>query len=143
MRRPGISLARRMGTSALLAVIASCVFATAALGSGGSSVKIVAPKTVQVGGPKFTITLKGNAAVKAWLYLWVQSGPCLATPAAEHAEYGGYLWTVRHSFKEPTHGWRATGAGTTFVCAYLSKKSEPKNSAHGVLARASHKIVSH
>jgi hypothetical protein len=101
------------------------------------TIGVVAPHHVNPGGPKFDIAVKGYASAPDWVYLWVQGSPCRATPAAEHQAFTGHVWHgVTGSYDELTHGWQASSAGTSYICAYLSKGSEPENSAQGVLAHS-------
>ncbi|HZU61834.1 MAG TPA: hypothetical protein VE983_12775 [Solirubrobacteraceae bacterium] len=123
----------RARTTVLLAAGLCALLTTSALAAGGNSVHNQAPGHVTVG-QSFKVHLIGHAKSTAWLYLWLDSKACTATPAGEHKRLGGYAWTVTGSFDKAS-GWKATAAGTTHVCSYLSKRSEPENSPHGVLAR--------
>jgi hypothetical protein len=113
------------------------VAATAGRGFLVDTIGVVAPHHVNVGGPKFDIAVKGYASAPDWVYLWVQNASCRATPAAEHQAFSGHVWRdVKGSYDKVTHGWQASSAGTFYICAYLSRGSEPENSAQGVLAHS-------
>jgi hypothetical protein len=117
-----------VGALALLATVAAT-----ALAAGGNSVQVRPPSNAQVN-THYTIRISGHARGTKTLYMFVDYKGCAQTPAGEHMRANGDIWIVSGNFTESSKGWKSPLAGSDHVCAYLVKKSEPKNPDSGVVA---------
>jgi hypothetical protein len=81
--------------------------------------------------------VKGHAARKERLYLFIDYFKCGATPHVEHAVHAanGDFWTVQGRFVALSPGWRSPRAAPYHACAYLVKPSEPLNPTRGIIKR--------
>src|ERR1019366_4586263 len=97
----------------------------------------------------YRITVKGLAVGRKHLYLFVETGKCGASPAAEFARSGPtgtasgyYVPTANGRFTVPMD-FRTSVRISDHVCAYLTNSSAPENSNKGVVAHAfkTYKVV--
>ncbi len=119
------------------------------------STAVAAASTVRVYLPhvkvnlSYTITLKGVTVGRNHLYLFVETGKCGSSPAAEFARSGPtgtasgyYVPTASGRFTVPMD-FRTSARISDHACAYLTSSSAPKNSNKGVVAHAfkTYKVV--
>ncbi len=100
---------------------------------GGVSSVIAHPPTNARAKTGYSIRLTGHAAGAETLYAFLDYRGCAATPAIEHTRANGYIWAVQGNFSKTANG-NSPRAGQNHVCAYLVKKTAPKNPNAGVLA---------
>lgn len=82
---------------------------------------------------KYKIKMHGYARGTKILYVFLDYAGCRQTPAGEHQRANGYIWQVSGTYSEVGVG-SSPHSGTNHVCAYLVKKSEPKNPSTGIVA---------
>jgi hypothetical protein len=113
-------------TGALLATCAATALAA------GNSVHVHAPLHAQAK-VSYNLKLHGHAVGTKLLYIFVDYKQCAATPAKEHERANGYIWSVSGDYSK-TATAKTPRSGTDHACAYLVKKSEPKNPSSGIVA---------
>lgn len=101
--------------------------------SGGRNSVIAHPPAHARAGRPYSIKLSGHAVGAESLYVFLDYRGCGATPAIEHARANGFIWAVEGNFSEIGRG-KSPRAGHNHVCAYLVRRSAPKNPNAGVLA---------
>jgi hypothetical protein len=111
------------------ALLATC--AATALASG-NTVHVHAPQHAQAN-VSYNLKLTGHAVGTKLLYIFVDYRQCAATPAKEHKRANGYIWAVSGDYSKTANA-TTPRAGTDHACAYLVKKSEPKNPSSGIVA---------
>jgi hypothetical protein len=121
---------------ALTAAILVTAFAGAAI-AGGSSVHVNVARHVRKG-VAYAITMRGFAAGKERLYLFVDYYSCGSTPAVEHSSHAanGDYWTVHGHFVRISKDWHSSLKAVDHACVYLVRLSAPINSSTGVVAHA-------
>jgi hypothetical protein len=82
---------------------------------------------------KYKIKMHGHATGTKILYVFLDYAGCRRTPAGEHKRANGYIWQVSGDYTEVGIG-TSPHSGTNHVCAYLVKKSAPKNPSTGIVA---------
>jgi len=130
-----VTIAYLAGGGKRASVIAVALLATwvATALAAANSVQVRQPRNARVN-THYTIKLSGHAKGTKTLYMFVDYKGCAQTPAGEHMRANGDIWIVSGDFSETSKGWKSPLAGSDHVCAYLVKKSEPKNPSTGVVA---------
>ena len=122
---------RRMWRAPLIAGALLVTFAATALAASNTlSVHVPSNATAN---QKYKIKMHGHATGTKILYVFLDYAGCQQTPAGEHKRANGYIWQVSGDYSEVGIG-TSPHSGTNHVCAYLVKKSEPKNPSTGIVA---------
>ena len=145
----------KRSTPHVLTYLRTSVLAVALVLLAGVGSAAAASSTVGVYAPhvkvnvSYRITVKGFAAGRKHLYLFVETRKCGATPAAEFARSGPtgtasgyYVPTANGRFTVPMD-FRTSASTSDHACVYLTSSSAAKNGNKGVVARAfkAYKVV--
>jgi len=123
--------ARALKRASLIAGAVLAISAATAL-AAGNTLHVHVPSNAQVA-QKYKIKMHGQATGTKVLYVFLDYVGCRRTPAGEHRRANGYIWQVSGAYTEIGIG-RSPHSGTNHVCAYLVKKSAPKNPRTGIVA---------
>jgi hypothetical protein len=118
------SIRRRwFGVPALAAAILCTVLVGTAF-AAGNTLKVGVPSNAHVG-KQFSLTIRGHAAKKEGLFLFLDVFRCASTPAAEHARHapGPNPVAVKGKFDLISKHWVVKKAIKVHACAYLVKLS--------------------
>lgn len=124
--------ARHLWRAPLIAAALLVVFAATAL-AAGNTLYVHVPSNATAN-QKYKIKMHGHATGTKILYVFLDYAGCRKTPAGEHKRADGYIWQVSGDYSEVGIG-SSPHSGTNHVCAYLVKKSAPKNPSTGIVAR--------
>lgn len=106
--------------------------------AASNAVHVKTPRHARYGRP-YSISVRGHAAGRERLYLFVDRYPCMDSPYGEH--YARLaperIWYVRGSFTKVSRHWRTKFRAVFRACVYLQVDGLPANTAGGVLATAS------
>lgn len=130
-RRTPRRLTRPVRRVPLIAAVLLATFAVTAL-AAGNSLQVHVPSNATAA-QKYKVKIHGHATGTKVLYVFLDYRGCRQTPAGEHARANGYIWEVTGDYAEVGIG-SSPHSGTNHVCAYLVKKSEPKNPSTGIVA---------
>lgn len=122
---------RHLRRASLIAGAVLAMFAGTAL-AAGNTLHVHAPSNATAN-QKYKLRMHGYARGTKILYVFLDYAGCRRTPAGEHRRANGYIWQVSGTYAEVGIG-RSPHSGTNHVCAYLVKKSAPKNPSTGVVA---------
>ena len=115
----------------LIAAALLATFAATAL-AASNTLQVHVPNNATAG-QKYKVKMDGHATGTKILYVFLDYRGCRQTPAGEHNRANGYIWQVTGDYTEVGIG-SSPHSGTNHVCAYLVKKSEPKNPSIGIVA---------
>lgn len=116
----------------LIAVGLLATFVTTALATG-NDVHVRRPRNAQANVP-YRLAIHGHAVGRKVLYIFLDDHhTCARTPAKEHTRANGFIWPVRGDFAERA-SVTTQNAERAHACAYLVKKSAPKNPRTGIVA---------
>ena len=123
--------ARRLRRAPLIAAALLAIFAATALATANTlHVRVPSNATAN---QRYPIKLHGHANGTKVLYVFLDYRGCRQTPAGEHQRANGYIWEVSGDYSETGIG-TSPHSGTNHVCAYLVKRSAPKNPRTGIVA---------
>jgi hypothetical protein len=130
-RRTTARRLRHLKRAPLIAGVLLATFAATAL-AAGNTVHVHKPGDATAG-QQYRIKMHGHANGTKFLYAFLDYHGCRRTPAGEHQRANGFIWQVSGDYSEVGLG-NSPHSGTNHVCAYLVKKSEPKNPSAGIVA---------
>src|SRR6185437_3332589 len=115
---------RHLRRAPAVAAAVLAIFAATAL-AAGNTLHVHVPSSATAG-QRYKIKMHGFARGTKILYVFLDYAGCRRTPAGEHQRANGYIWQVSGDYSEVGIG-SSPHSGTNHVCAYLVKKSAPKN----------------